>query len=136
MTATADGERATALRAGRARILSARREDLPAAALRAALCELYEMELARLAEEAGVDPGSGFALIAFGGLGRREVLPHSDLDLVLVHERRTDRDVSELADALWYPLWDSGIGLDHSVRTVDQCLAVACLLYTSPSPRD
>ena len=125
MTATADGERATALRAGRAQILSARREDLPAAALRAALCELYEMELARLAEEAGVDPGSGFALIAFGGLGRREVLPHSDLDLVLVHERRTDRDVSELADALWYPLWDSGVGLDHSVRTVDQCLAVA-----------
>ncbi|AWH92274.1 [protein-PII] uridylyltransferase [Dietzia lutea] len=125
MRATADGERATALRAGRARILSARREDLPAAALRAALCELYEMELSRLAEEAGVDPGSGFALIAFGGLGRREVLPHSDLDLVLVHERRTDRDVGELADALWYPLWDSGVGLDHSVRTVDQCLAVA-----------
>ncbi|MGN0101663.1 MAG: [protein-PII] uridylyltransferase [Dietzia sp.] len=125
MTATADDGRATALRSGRARILAAGRDALPAAALRDALCELYEMELARLAEEAGVDPGSGFALVAFGGLGRREVLPHSDLDLVLVHERRTDRDVGELADALWYPLWDSGVGLDHSVRTVDQCLAVA-----------
>ncbi|MVZ89295.1 UTP--GlnB (protein PII) uridylyltransferase GlnD [Dietzia kunjamensis] len=125
MAVTADGERATALRAGRERILSAPRESLPAAPLRDALCELYEMELGRLADEAGIGPGSGFALIAFGGLGRREVLPHSDLDLVLVHERRPDRDVGELADALWYPLWDSGVGLDHSVRTVDQCLAVA-----------
>lgn len=121
----ADGERAAALRDGRGLILSASRCELSAAALRDALCELYEMEIGRLAEDAGVVPGSGFALVAFGGLGRREVLPYSDLDLVLVHERRPDRDVGQLADALWYPLWDSGVGLDHSVRTVDQCLAVA-----------
>ena len=125
MTATADGERASALRDGREQILAAARSGLTAVGLRQALCELYEMELGRLAEEAGVGPDSGFALVAFGGLGRREVLPHSDLDLVLVHERRPGRDVAELADALWYPLWDSGVRLDHSVRTVDQCLAVA-----------
>ena len=125
MTASTDGERATALREGREQILTASRDDLPAEKLRQALCELYEMELGRLAEEAGIGPDSGFALVAFGGLGRREVLPYSDLDLVLVHERRPGRDVGELADALWYPLWDSGVGLDHSVRTVDQCLAVA-----------
>lgn len=125
MTATADDRRSCALRDGRDHILSATRTQLPAAALREALCELYEIELGRLAEEVGVSPGSGFALVAFGGLGRREMLPYSDLDLVLVHERRPDRDVRELADALWYPLWDSGVGLDHSVRTVDQCLAVA-----------
>ena len=125
MTATADDRRAGALRDGRDQLLSASRTRLPAAALREALCELYEIELGRLAEEVGVCPGSGFALVAFGGLGRREMLPYSDLDLILVHERRPDRDVGELADALWYPLWDSGVGLDHSVRTVDQCLSVA-----------
>ena len=125
MTATADGGRATALRDGREQILSASRAGLSAAALRDALCELYEIELGRLAEDAGIGPGSGFALVALGGLGRREVLPYSDLDLVLVHERRPGRDVGELADALWYPLWDSGVSLDHSVRTVDQCLSVA-----------
>ncbi|MDV8000466.1 [protein-PII] uridylyltransferase [Rhodococcus sp. IEGM 1408] len=125
MTATADGRRATALRDGREKILSASRESLSAAALREALCELYEIELGRLAEDAGIGPDSGFALVALGGLGRREVLPYSDLDLVLIHERRPGRDVGELADALWYPLWDSGVALDHSVRTVDQCLSVA-----------
>lgn len=125
MTATTDRGRMTALARGRADLLAVPAGRLPAADLRDALRELYEMELTRLAEEAGIGPGSGFAIVAFGGLGRREVLPYSDLDLVLVHERRPSRDVSELADALWYPLWDSGIGLDHSVRTVDQCLSVA-----------
>ncbi|MEO6703992.1 MAG: [protein-PII] uridylyltransferase, partial [Jatrophihabitantaceae bacterium] len=31
----------------------------------------------------------------------------------------------EIADSLWYPIWDAGLGLDHSVRTPDQAIAVA-----------
>jgi [protein-PII] uridylyltransferase len=88
------------------------------AALRSALVELYDGWLAGLLG----DPGSGIALVAVGGLGRREVAPGSDLDLLLVHAGRPD--VAAVADALWYPVWDSGVGLDHSVRTVDQALAV------------
>ena len=61
--------------------------------------------------------------MAVGGLGRREVAPGSDLDLVLVHADRPD--VAKVADALWYPLWDSGVSIDHSVRTVDEALSVA-----------
>jgi len=125
MTTTAHGAPRTTLTRGRADLLAVPADRLPAAGLREALCELYEIELTCLAEEAGIGPRSGFALVAFGGLGRREVLPHSDLDLVLVHERRPSRDVGEVADTLWYPLWDAGQGLDHSVRTVDQCLAAA-----------
>ena len=33
--------------------------------------------------------------------------------------------LADLADAIWYPIWDSGIGLDHSVRTPDEAVAVA-----------
>ena len=33
--------------------------------------------------------------------------------------------MKELADKVWYPIWDRGIGLDHSVRTVKEALAVA-----------
>ena len=49
------------------------------------------------------------------------------LDLVLVHDgRRGGREqISQVADALWYPLWDAGIGLDHSVRTVGEAVEVA-----------
>jgi [protein-PII] uridylyltransferase len=67
---------------------------------------------------------SGLALVAVGGLGRRDEAPYSDLDLVLLYTgRRTP--VAEVADQLWYPIWDSKIGLDHSVRTPEQALAVA-----------
>ncbi|MCW2620782.1 MAG: glnD [Frankiales bacterium] len=68
-------------------------------------------------------PGPGVALVAVGGFGRHELAPASDLDLVLVHA--DGRDVTALADAIWYPIWDSGIGLDHSVRTVNQAVEVA-----------
>ncbi|MDR7273317.1 [protein-PII] uridylyltransferase [Catenuloplanes atrovinosus] len=65
----------------------------------------------------------GVALVAVGGLGRREVAPFSDLDLVLVHAGVTG--VAELASSIWYPIWDAKHKLDHSVRTVDEALAVA-----------
>ena len=63
------------------------------------------------------------ALVAVGGLGRREPAPYSDLDLVLLHDRKIP-DLSAIADGIWYPIWDSGVSLDHSVRTPDQVLSV------------
>ena len=62
-----------------------------------------------LGDEAGV------ALVAVGGYGRRELLPGSDLDVLLLHAARPD--ISGLADRIWYPVWDSGTRLDHAVRT-------------------
>ncbi|MEO7836967.1 MAG: [protein-PII] uridylyltransferase [Acidimicrobiales bacterium] len=70
-----------------------------------------------LADEPGV------AVVAVGGYGRRELCPGSDLDVVLVHRSRTD--IQKVAERLWYPIWDAGIGLDHSVRTVKEALVVA-----------
>ena len=55
------------------------------------------------------------ALVAVGGYGRRELLPGSDLDVLLLHAGRPD--ISVLADRIWYPIWDSGTRLDHAVRT-------------------
>ncbi len=42
---------------------------------------------------------------------------------MLLHDGR--RGVSDIADAIWYPIWDSGIALDHSVRTPDEAISVA-----------
>ena len=89
------------------------------AALRAGLVEVYDGWLARLL----ADPGPGVALVAVGALGRQDPVPGSDLDLVLVHAGRDD--VAAVADALWYPIWDAGVGLDHSVRTVAEAVEVA-----------
>jgi [protein-PII] uridylyltransferase len=65
------------------------------------------------------------ALVAVGALGRSELCPGSDLDLVLVHRGLAPARLEALAAALWYPIWDAGLKLDHSVRTVPEALAVA-----------
>jgi len=65
----------------------------------------------------------GIALIAVGSLGRRELPPHGDVDLVLVHDDRPE--IAAVADALWYPIWDAGVRLDHSVRSVADAVSVA-----------
>ena len=65
----------------------------------------------------------GVVLLAVGGYGRRELCPASDLDLVLLHER--GKSVSGVAEALWYPVWDAGLHLDHSVRTPRELVVMA-----------
>jgi [protein-PII] uridylyltransferase len=91
------------------------------AALRTALVDLHDFWLSSRAQAIGLTDRA--ALIAVGALGRRELAPYSDLDLVLVHDGR--KDVDRLAEQLWYPLWDAGVGLDHSVRTPGQVVQVA-----------
>ena len=55
-----------------------------------------------------------------------ELSPHSDLDLVLLHSTETPASYAALlAERLWYPIWDSGIRLDHSVRSVGVARQVA-----------
>ena len=59
--------------------------------------------------------------------GERIVVEALDLDLLLVHDGRSHSaaQVSALAERLWYPIWDAGLDLDHSVRSLSQCRQVA-----------
>lgn len=87
------------------------------AATRAWLAELYER---------AVGQRRGIALAAVGSLGRGSSGPLSDLDLVLVHDGRlAGGDLTTMADRLWYPVWDSGLALDHAVRSTAECRSVA-----------
>ncbi|HVE63125.1 MAG TPA: [protein-PII] uridylyltransferase, partial [Mycobacteriales bacterium] len=108
-------------RSDRAALL-ARRDGEGRALSGRALCEaLSDHADGWLAELLG--PESDVALVAVGGYGRRELSPASDLDLMLLHTGR--RDIGEVADRIWYPVWDTGVALDHSVRTTKEALAVA-----------
>ena len=86
-------------------------------------------ELCRGALEKALDGrvDSGVALVAVGGYGRAELAPASDLDVVLVHDEDGPReaDVAAVANAVWYPLWDAGTALDHSVRALGEVTAAA-----------
>jgi [protein-PII] uridylyltransferase len=96
---------------------------------REAVATLVSQRLAQLWDSAttGLASTEGLALGAVGSLGRGDASPASDLDLLLVHDGRSHSgaEVAALAERLWYPIWDSGLDLDHSVRSLAQCRQVA-----------
>jgi len=99
------------------------RPDLQGDAFCSAFSNAADGWLAGLLERATDGQPQGVALVAVGGYGRGELCPYSDLDVVLVHRGR--RDIGRVADAVWYPVWDEGIRLDHSVRRPSEVLQVA-----------
>ncbi|MGA5165446.1 MULTISPECIES: [protein-PII] uridylyltransferase [Streptomyces] len=99
-----------------ARLHLLHQEAQPGPPRRAALARLTDTWLAAL--HASAAPPRGTALVAVGGYGRGELSPRSDLDLLLLHDGTVDSAaVAALADRVWYPVWDLGLALDHSVRT-------------------
>src|SRR3954469_5320396 len=69
---------------------------------------------------------TGLALVAVGGYGRAELAPHSDLDVVLVHDdAAAGPAVRRVAEQVWYPLWDAGANLDHAVRALSEVTGAA-----------
>lgn len=78
------------------------------------LASLYELEVGHV---------DGVALVAVGGYGRSELSPQSDIDLLLLHDG--NRAIAEIAERIWYPIWDSGLKLGHAVRTPREALGLA-----------
>jgi [protein-PII] uridylyltransferase len=115
----------TDLPAARESLLARGAGELDSAALRQAWGDLHESWLIAKATQIGITAGSGFSIVATGSLGRCELVPYSDLDLLLLHDGMPTDTVRQVADQLWYPLWDANIRLDHSVRTVAETLRVA-----------
>lgn len=65
------------------------------------------------------------SLVAVGGYGRGELHPHSDVDImILLPDELPENCEPELSDFVT-ALWDVGLEIGHSVRTVDQCFEQA-----------
>ena len=61
------------------------------------------------------------ALIAVGGYGRSEMVPYSDIDIMLLSRGR-DKETTESAQSVLYKLWDMGLNISPSFRTLAECL--------------
>ncbi len=63
----------------------------------------------------------GLALVAVGGYGRRELYPASDVDLLFLVPDDVAAETERQLERLIGLLWDIGLDIGHSVRTVEQC---------------
>ena len=65
------------------------------------------------------------SLIAVGGYGRQELLPHSDIDLLILSERDTQQNHTHNIQSFLTLLWDIGLEVGHSVRSISDTAAKA-----------
>ncbi|HEX9275488.1 MAG TPA: nucleotidyltransferase domain-containing protein, partial [Casimicrobiaceae bacterium] len=75
---------------------------------------------------AEIDPPPGCALVAVGGYGRGELFPHSDVDVVVLLPQPLSDAQSGGASGIERfigLMWDTGLEIGHSVRTIDECEA-------------
>jgi [protein-PII] uridylyltransferase len=71
------------------------------------------------------DLDSSAAVVAVGGYGRGELCPHSDIDLLILYDRRSEDFGRHLAKELVYLLWDINLKVGHSFRTAEQCIEMS-----------
>ena len=65
------------------------------------------------------------SLVAVGGYGRAELYPKSDIDLLILLDAEPDAGVQQKLHDLISMLWDIGLEVSHSIRTVAQCMSEA-----------
>jgi len=113
------------------KVLKTRHLALGAGARGADVCAAYTLVIDGLlaalfktqyAQSRCMDP---VALVAIGGYGRGELNMRSDIDLMLLYKGRMTPAIEELNRALLYVLWDTGLDLGFSIRSIDESIALA-----------
>jgi [protein-PII] uridylyltransferase len=107
------------LRVDRDRLIAAFNAGGPVERLLSGLARCVDRTLAKLARSHGITRRS--AIIAVGGYGRGELFPHSDVDVLIVVPQDARADELRSIENVVGCLWDLGLQIGHSVRTVAEC---------------
>ena len=70
---------------------------------------------------------SGIAILALGGYGRRELCIKSDIDILILYETPKFEQAKLQAENILYKLWDTGLEVGNSLRSIDECLELASM---------
>ena len=111
------------LRAERETIIDTFRADGKPEKLLSTLRQSVDAALTVAWHEFGM-PASA-ALVAVGGYGRGELFPYSDVDVLILLDAQADPVLQGKLEELVQVLWDIGLELGHSIRTIDECISEA-----------
>jgi len=111
-----------ALLAGQQRLYECFDEGVPIGDLVLARSQLIDAIL-HDAWERHLPPASKAALAAVGGYGRQELHPASDVDILVLVEHFEHAELAAAIETLITFLWDIGLEVGHSVRTVEECVS-------------
>jgi [protein-PII] uridylyltransferase len=75
----------------------------------------------RVGPALGIDKNP-YAIIALGGYGRQEQCLRSDVDLLLLFEKKVPVRAEDLVREVIYPLWDLGMDVGYATRSMKECL--------------
>ena len=83
---------------------------------------LWDFTLTHVYRARNPTEGERLALLAVGGYGRGELAPYSDLDLLFLRAWKETSHSESVIEFILYTLWDLGLKVGHSSRTVDETL--------------
>ena len=88
---------------------------------------LVDLVLQALYDQVGemIPASADLAMVAVGGYGRGEMAPFSDVDIMFLMPKKTGKAHLEAIEFMLYILWDLGLKIGHSTRTVDESLDAA-----------
>jgi [protein-PII] uridylyltransferase len=86
---------------------------------------LYDFVTGRVYPLANPTAGEHMAVVAVGGYGRGELAPYSDIDLLFLRPYKATPYTEQVVEYLLYTLWDLGLKVGHSTRTVEDCIRQA-----------
>lgn len=95
------------------------------AAADSAVCGLWRAAVADLPRPNADRLVAGCVLVAHGGYGRRQLAPNSDVDLMVLYDGPAQSVAEGLAQRLTSEMFDIGLDLGHSVRSIDEALQLA-----------
>ncbi|MEW5692857.1 MAG: [protein-PII] uridylyltransferase [Candidatus Hydrogenedentota bacterium] len=87
------------------------------------LSETYDLFIHKIAENFYAEIKNDICIVATGSYGRKELNPYSDIDLIIILNREFKN--TETLNQFLYTLWDAGLKMGYSTRTVDECINYA-----------
>src|SRR5687767_15157402 len=88
------------------------------------ICKVCQLAASELDPADAMDVGH-VAAIALGGYGRKELSPFSDIDLLFLHPGRPSKTVKQFVEQVLYLLWDIGLTVGHSFRSIGESVSMA-----------